>query len=144
MKLAHKVVISVFCREEDNEDEIKKVLKALIPEKIPITKKSASGFEGRIIVVLEASMDKQRHTTGFLNNFTESLPPDQKHRLISELDSRIDEHLHLFIRLEKGAALKNEFLLTDSGDCFHIRINLAVFPHKKEKAIGLAEAIFKP
>jgi hypothetical protein len=38
---------------------------------------------------------------------------------------------------------KNEFFITDSGNCFHLTLSIAVFPAKRESALALIDEIFK-
>ena len=54
-----------------------------------------------------------------------------------------DDDLNFFLRLEKPKLFNHEYWITDSGDCMHIKINLAAFPKKKEKAAPLIKEIFK-
>ncbi len=43
-----------------------------------------------------------------------------------------------------GLALQeNKLWLTESGDCFHIKINIASFPRKREKALEIIRNLFK-
>ena len=69
----------------------------------------------------------------------DNLSLEQKMILIEQLQSRLDNHLHFYIRLDKDRILCNEYLLTDYGNCFHIKISIAAYPHKRE----IAEEIVK-
>lgn len=147
MKLANNVVVNVFCKQEDNEDEIKKALMRLFPfdfgkEKIAIDEQNATGFNERKVKILEARLKKNRHINSFLKHLKKCLG-EQSKKLAEEAESRIDNELHFFIRLDKEKMFKeNEYLLTGSGNCFHIKVSLAVYPKKREKAIGLARDFF--
>jgi len=47
------------------------------------------------------------------------------------------------MRIDKDAWIdERKILFTDSGNCFHIKMSLAVFPKKKEAALQLVEKIF--
>ena len=57
--------------------------------------------------------------------------------------TRIDEDCNFYIRLKKEEFLdKQECLLTDSGDCIHIRIKVAAYPKRKDIAIKKIEELY--
>ena len=71
------------------------------------------------------------------------LSAEQKELLRIQAESRIDHDLNFYLRLDKAKLLQGQYWITDEGDCFHIKISLAVFPKKLEKAIELAKEMFK-
>lgn len=147
MKLAHNVLVNVFSKPEDDEAKVRKALISLFPfdlekEKVMISEHGATGFNDRKIRILEARISKNSLINGFMGNLKEKLGDDCR-RLVKEAESRTDEELHFFIRLNKAKLLaKGIYSVTDSGDCFHIRISPAAFPKKRENAIKLMKAFF--
>ncbi|MBI2141992.1 hypothetical protein HYU15_00705 [Candidatus Woesearchaeota archaeon] len=140
MKLANNVKISVFSKEEENAAEIEEKLKQLVPldlekEKIPVKKQAATGFNEKKITIMETSLIKDRHINSFLGFLKEKLGERQKELLIRQKESRLDEHLNFFIRLDKEKLKNGEFWVTDSGNCYHIRISVASFPRNRENAM---------
>lgn len=136
MKIAHNIKLSVFGKEDENIEQIQETIKKLFPfntEKFLTTKK-AIGFDEKIIKTYEVNIDNNQLVNKFLFNLKENLSADQKEMIIRQLDSRIDENLNLFIRLNKPKLIDNKFFITDDGNCFHIRIKIAAFPKKKEIA----------
>lgn len=148
MKLANSIKISVFAKEEEDPDKILNKLISLIPfnleeEKIALSKQNAAGFNQQTIKIFEITMIKDRHINGFLEFLNSKLTADQKELLIQQADSRTDDDLNFFIRLDKDKLMNDEFQITDSGNCYHIKICLAVFPKKKENALAVVKEIFK-
>ncbi|MBW2999631.1 hypothetical protein KY339_03065 [Candidatus Woesearchaeota archaeon] len=148
MRLIHNARLNVFCKEEDNEEIITEKLKELIPvdfekEKLEIERRVAQGFEKKKIITLEIFFEKERHTKIFLENLNEKLSKEQKELLINQAESRLDEDLDFFIRLDKQKLLNNEYWVTDSGDCFHIKMAIAAFPKKRDIALSIIREIFK-
>lgn len=147
MKWAHHVVITVFAKPEEDSDFLKTGLTALAPfnleeEKLAIKTKKGIGFNERVINVHTLELTKQTHTRAFLEFFVGKLSTLQRETLLEELDSRIDDECHFFIRIHKQSwAHDHDILLTDSGKCYHINITLAAFPKKRENAIKLATAL---
>ncbi len=140
MKLANNVRIKVFAKEEENAAEIEEKLKQLVPldfekEKIPVKKQAATGFNEKKITIMELSLAKNKHINAFLDFLKEKLGERQKELLIRQKETRLDNELNFFMRLDKEKLLQNEFWITDSGNCYHIKISVAAFPRKRENAL---------
>ncbi|MCM2325423.1 MAG: hypothetical protein NDI94_03085 [Candidatus Woesearchaeota archaeon] len=135
MKYAHFVEMRVFSKEEDDETAIRNKITCLFPfEKLEIDSKTALGFEDKKIKILTVHIKKNNQINKFLSAIFEKIGTDQKNTLISQIESRLDNNLHFFIRLDKDALLEDKYLITDSGNCFHFRISIASYPHDREVA----------
>ena len=143
VNIAHSVTIRVFCGQEENRDEIMGGLKSLIPfdtekEKVTISKQKAFGFNERKIDIFEAILTKNRHVNTFIDSLLPKISGTDKQMLLRQLRSRIDDEANFFIRFDKESlAKRNDLLVTDSGNCYHVKIKIACFPATKEKAITL-------
>jgi RNA binding exosome subunit len=145
MKQVHNVTIKVFEKEKINEVKLgleKLAALNLEEEKLKIYEKKAEGFEDTIYI-LELKLEKAKHVSSFLKKLTSQLKDEQKELLKRQAESRLDEELNFFIRIDKDKWLNKELIITDSGDCFHIKMLIACFPKKKEKAIAIINEIFK-
>ncbi|MBA3063865.1 hypothetical protein FP803_00315 [Candidatus Woesearchaeota archaeon] len=146
--LAHNIRINVFCKPEDDIELMTKNLLSLIPfdikeQKIELKKTNATGFNEKKITILEVYLEKESHTNLFLNNLAINLADEQKLLIKKQADSRLDNELNFFLRLDKSKLInKNKLWLTDKGDCYHIKIKIAAFPHKREVALKTIEKIF--
>ncbi len=143
MKLLNTIHVTVFAKEQEDFDAIKNALLKLIPfnlekEKIELKIINASGFE-KTIRILEVALSKEKHTNAFLKEFTQKLSSEQKKTLIEQFDSRCDAEFNYFIRVEKDALLDGKFELTDSGNCFHIKMNIACYPKNLKSAKSIVE-----
>ena len=148
MKIAHNVTIKVFAKEGEDAEKIKKGLSKMIPldfdkEKIKIDETTAEGFENKKINIFEIKLEKERHITKFFENLLEKISERQKDMLLKQIDSRIDEECNFFIRLDKEKIFDNGYLITDSGDCYHIKTAVAAYPSKKEAAKKVIEQMIK-
>ena len=146
MRLANHIKVSVFVKQEDDEAAVKKHLLALLPfgleqEKIVLHRSRASGFNQREIIILEIDLVKERHTKNFLEFLKKNLNEQQRSALV-EQKNRLDDECNFFIRLDKKKLLAGEFWIIDSGDCYHIKINVAAFPKKRERAEEVVRQIF--
>ena len=141
MNVAHSATIRVFCGEGENEQAILAGLKWLIPfdfekEKISIQGQNALGFNDRKITIFEVVLTKNRHVRAFLDNLLVKISEQDKKTLLRQLNSRIDEDANFFLRFEKERLSEHQdLLLTDGGNCYHIKIKIAAYPSTKEKAI---------
>jgi len=146
MKLANIIKVSVFVKPEESEAPIKEAFLGLFPfsleeEKIMFKKTRATSFNQREIIIYEAELIKDRHINAFIDFLKSKLDDQQKKILISQ-ENRLDDNLDFFIRLDKQSLLNNQFNITDSGECFHLRISIAAFPRKKETALEVVKKIF--
>ncbi len=142
MKTAHNIKLSVFSYESDGEDteKIAGALTSLCPfdlekEKLVINRTSAQGFKERKIIIMEIILKKERHTKKFLQHLKENISEEHINLIKSQITSRLDEELNFFIRLDKPKLLENKFYLTDSGNCFHIRMSIAAYPANRVSAL---------
>ncbi|MFO8016616.1 MAG: RNA-binding domain-containing protein [Candidatus Woesearchaeota archaeon] len=147
MRLAHNIKISVFCKPEDDYSSIMGAFLSLFPfsledEKVQLEEQNVLGFNEREIRVFNAWLGRESLTNSFLKHLKERLGGAQCSRIAEEAESRVDDELCLFIRLDKKSLEAGKYALTDRGDCFHIRIKLSVHPKRREKAVRLAHDIF--
>jgi len=149
MKLLNNVLLSVFVKESEDENKIKEKLKSFIhvnfeKEKLVIKRQTAEGFEDKKIIILEIELEKEKHTNIFLKTLNSRLDKEQKELLIRQAESRLDEEFNFFIRFDKEKLLnEGKYWVTDSGSCFHVKMNIACFPRKKEVALRIIQNIFK-
>jgi RNA binding exosome subunit len=150
MKIFNSVVISVFVKPEDDLEQFKESMKELVPldlkkEKLQVKDSKAEGFEEREIHILELRLEKDRHVNEFFENFMEKLTQEQKETLLSQLDSRVDEDGKFFVRIDKPHwILDKNIVLIDSGDCYHLKFDVAAFPKKRDIALQILTKVFKP
>lgn len=147
MKLANNVNLRVFCKEDEDKKLIIEKLKLLLPfdlekEKIKIEDQKGEGFGEKTIYVINVVLTRNKHINAFIENFVSKLG-DEKKTLLEQLESRLDDDLNFFIRLNKEMLLKNKLVITDSGNCYHIKINIASFPKKRENVVKVLREMFK-
>jgi hypothetical protein len=151
MKFLNNAVLSVFARPaEEDAAAVRQALAELVPldlvqEKIAVEQQSAEGFSDQKIHIYTITLAKAAHTNVFLKGLLNRLTTEQKQQLLDQRESRLDSELHFFIRFDKDVWLKSrELVITDSGNCFHVKLQLAAFPARRPDALLLVEKIFKP
>jgi len=154
MIYVHNAKITVFIKPEEyfGKPEVlenaKKVFHKLIPfdfekEKLSITEETVESFENRKIKIFGVEIFKEAHTNSFIKNLKELLGEDSCKKLLDQRGSRLDDELCFYIRLDKDALLKDVTELTDSGECFHIKMHVAAFPKNKTAALKVVEEMLK-
>ncbi len=150
MRLAHNIRISVYCKQEEDCEQVKNTLIGLIPfnleeEKISfkeILVKGENGYE-HDIRIYEVLLTKEKHVKAFLDLLNERLSAEQKELLIKQSYTRFDKELNFFLRIDKERLVKDKiYWITDSGNCFHIRISIAAYPKRYETATAMVKQIF--
>lgn len=146
-KLAHSVELSVFImeEEEDHTEALTVKLSSLVPfslekEKVKLVRQAATGFNERMILIVKITLTTWRHVRAVLEHLRDSLSEQQRAIILSQARSRLDEENHFYLRFDKNALVEKDKLeLTDSGECFHIRIAFAVYPKTEEAALKAVE-----
>jgi RNA-binding protein len=153
MRYIHNIKISVFVKPEEYKDNIavipqlKNKLYEMLPidfdkQKVSIKEESAESFENRQIKIITLEISKEAHTNMFIKKIKELLGVEQCKKVLEQKWSRLDEELYFYIRIDKEEALKDKYLITDSGNCIHIKMNIAAFPKNRENALKIIEQIF--
>ncbi|MCF7871873.1 hypothetical protein K9L97_02460 [Candidatus Woesearchaeota archaeon] len=150
MKLANHITIRLFTQPEEPEQELKNKLyeliqiqkEQIIKQKIPYEEIKAKGFNEKKIKIITIILEKDRHINTFLETLKKQLSEEDKDQLLTQ-KNRLDKDLNYYLRLDKKEMLKGNYKLTDTGNCYHIKINIAAFPKKTEKAQETIQKIFK-
>lgn len=137
-------MITVFAKEEESLAAVKEGLVALLAfdnpenENIMIEQRIATGFNERRISIFSTKLSKERHTFQFIRRLIGLISKKDMARIRKELESRVDEECNFFLRFEKGPWNEGrKLVLTDSGECYHIRMSVAAFPAKREVALAV-------
>ncbi len=146
MKFANRINISVFIKPEEDEARIAQALRSLLPfsleeQKLSLKRSSVQGFSEKKIIICELELKKESHTNAFLKRLNEKLTEQQKDMLVLQ-DNRLDDECCFYLRLDKQRLLEGKYSLTDSGECYHIKMCIAAFPKKRECAKDVVRKIF--
>jgi RNA binding exosome subunit len=149
MRYAHAVTVSVFAKPEDDPGRVREGLLALFPfsltdEEVPLEEQRATGFNERTITILSVILKKEAHITAFIRRLWRELGPDQLVLLGNQLESRLDAEHAFYLRLDKQALLREgRWLLTEGGDCYHIRLSIAAYPKTRESAAAVVRRMLE-
>jgi len=148
MRLANNILLTVFCKEDEDSQQILNVMKGMFPfdldaENIEVKRETAFGFNEKKITIFRIFLEKEKHITEFISNLRQALSEEQKQLLLRQLSSRLDDELYFYIRFDKEKLVMEKRLwITDSGNCFHMRMSITAFPKKREIAEKMLQEIF--
>ncbi len=143
MKLFHSIKTTVFSKSDENKNNIETGLKKLFPfdlnkEKIKIKEEKVKAFDDKIILILSIIIKKQKLINEFLTFLFEKMNKMQKEQILEELNTRIDDELYFYLRIDKTSWIdKRKIFITEKGNCYHLKFKIAAYPSKKETAIIL-------
>jgi len=141
MRYVHTITISVFTRAPEEMREIETACRAFLPDidwekqKLFWSEEKCTGMDGNepVIIVGKVVLTKEAHTNTFLRTLKARLSSADRNDL-SMQENRLDDDLNFFLRLSKPNLLKGTCILTDGGDCVHLKLHVAAFPTRKEVA----------
>ncbi|MDG6229217.1 MAG: RNA-binding domain-containing protein [Candidatus Thermoplasmatota archaeon] len=147
-KLLHSIQLNVFESSVEKLPEIHTVFHYLLPldfEKnhLKIDHQQLQGFSG-IIHSLTLQTISNRHNSMLLDAIFSHLSRQEVSLMELQKESRLNQDGVFYIRLDKQSLLQNIFRLTDSGDCFHIKIKLAAYPATKDRYFQNLRKILEP
>ena len=146
MKNCHNVLLRVIVRCEDDDEQIRIALKELISVKLKKeqfqTTNAKSADETSTILIHEVKLEKDKNINGFLDHLISNLSQEQRELLVHQTN-RLDQASNFFIRLDKQKLISGVYSLTDSGECFHIRMCIATFPKNRNACLAKIREIFK-
>ncbi|MFC1769041.1 RNA-binding domain-containing protein [Nanoarchaeota archaeon] len=146
-KLVNTLQITVFVKSGEDLSIVMSKLKEIVPfdfkkEKIKIEETNATGVDENPIKIIRILLLKGRLIKPFIELMKNNLSSDQKKLILKQINSRLDENMDFFIRLDKDKLLNGEYFLTDGGNCFHFKMNIACFPKKRINAEIAIREIF--
>jgi RNA binding exosome subunit len=144
MRRANSITFTLFVTPEEDLEQAKQQLLSLIPfsleeERLVMVSSVAKGFNDRSITILSVRLEKERHTNAFLDHLSSSLSGAQKQQLLEQED-RLDDDCDYFVRFRKDDLPL--LVLTQRGDCVHVRMSVAAFPKTRERALAVIRDIF--
>lgn len=150
MKNAHYITVRVFIKPEEDEEKIKQTIQDIIgvdekhfeKERVEVKKETVLGFQDRKIQKVMVTLHKNNKINDFLQRLNNNLN-DEDLLALRKQDNRIDDDMNFYLRLRKKELLNGTYVLTDKGNCYHVKINLATYPKKKIKAKEIIRRVIK-
>jgi RNA binding exosome subunit len=149
IKNIHNINVNVFEKDIKKINDITNIFHNLLPidfkkEKMNISNEKLEGFEYKTIYSLTLTTKTNKHNQLLIETIFSNLSKKDLKIIQLQKETRLNDEGYFYIRLDKSELLNNnKYLLTDSGNCFHIKIKLAAYPANKENFYKTLEEIFK-
>lgn len=147
MKLElHNIRVKAFAKEGEREG-LMKALEGLLPGETSIEEEvlpaeEDSGIFTSKIIVLKALVKKKREVGQLAEKIFTGLEPDELRTLHDEVESRVDGDCNFYVRLSKEKLAGGRISLK-SKDPVHVKMKVAAYPAKKEKAADIMKKILE-
>ena len=135
--MIHNISYRVFVYGTENEEKVRVAIKTLFPNSLP-EKDINQGYYGNNVLILHEKIDKKIYIKDFIKKF-QTLDADVKNQIIKDLNKKIDNKGNLFLRFGKQEAYLGNFSVVEHGDSIHLKIKIAAYPAKKDKAIQIVK-----
>ena len=130
-----KVSVRAFVAATEDELRVREALSIFVPLD-RISSQVALGHFGNEIKILEASL-RRKEAQAFFQILREQLPLEDRSRLKQEISDRLEGKSHFHLRLDKQAAYKGLFRLTDSRDALDVCALVQTYPSNRDLAIKI-------
>jgi RNA-binding protein len=94
------------------------------------------------LIVGELWAQRQQPVRRILKTLQEKLPAQDKQHIATHASQYVDTSTHCFIRLDKLALTRQDYMLAKEGTAVQVRLNIAAFPATKDKAIVMVSELF--
>ena len=136
-KQIHSIKINVFEKNQDEIEKINQIYQYLLPldfkkEKIDLHHEQLEGLNQKIIYSITLETNKKRHNILLIEAIFGNLEKNEIKKIYGQIESRLSDEGDFYIRLDKQSLLDKSFILTEDGDCFHIKIKIAGYPAKRQ------------
>lgn len=126
------VELSTIAHATEDEDKVERAVRNLFPEgirEVSLKRQKLSGHHKDPLTLISTRIKKRREAALMLRSIIALLPPLDRERLLEELEDRVDESGHLYLRIDKQKAFKGSGALHDV-DPIRIKFSFRV-PHKR-------------
>lgn len=150
MRSAHNAELTVFCKQGEDEDMVRHAMAWLLgldlnKERLRIREDAAIGLTNSKIKILSIRLTKASHINRAVSSIKSMLTGSQLDSIIMTADSRLDQGHKFYLRFDKEDIIKSRNLsLTDSGNCFHLKITIAAYPKDRKNSLRTVRDLFSP
>ena len=147
----HYIYLRTSCQATEDPEKVRSALRLFFPKRDDtrndepdiIHESIMSGHHGNIITILEAEIVTKKDGKYVIDQIKQHLDPEELSRIVTELPQRVDEECNLYLRFDKQEASKGILKISQISDAILLRIKLKAYPAKQEKAIYIAQELFR-
>ncbi len=125
--------ISYFVQATEDEDKIKRAVAALVGRDLPEERQEAEGHHGNKIVWVRHHLTGEDAEAG-LRGIVSHMGEDEKEAILGGLDSGLDEHNALYLRLSKQVLVMKGNAVLASSDPIRVKVKPRSHQVKRDPA----------
>lgn len=127
----HYIKFRAYCHATEDKSKVENSIR-FVSDTDKIEKRTAKGYHGNPIAIMESAIKKSRDVKDFLLRL-------KKHGLVKkiwdELESRIDEDHNFYLRFDKQKAFFQKYELVKHDDVISVKGKIKCFPTNKRNAV---------
>ncbi|WP_456436586.1 RNA-binding domain-containing protein [Methanopyrus sp.] len=101
----------------------------------------AEGHHGNPVTIFQVKIDRPRYIERVLEHWRENIPAEERRRVWSDIERRVDDKGNLYLRFDKQSAYKGELRISDADDVVRVKVNLKSYPASREGGIKTLERL---
>ncbi|WP_456484495.1 RNA-binding domain-containing protein [Methanopyrus kandleri] len=101
----------------------------------------AEGHHGNPITIFQVKIDRSKYIERVLEHWRENIPEEERRRVWSDIERRVDDKGNLYLRFDKQSAYKGELRISDADDVIRVKVNLESYPASREGGIKTLERL---
>jgi RNA binding exosome subunit len=113
--------ISYFIQATEDEERVKRAVATLVGRDLPEERQEAEGHHGNKIVWVRHHLTGEDAEAG-LRGIVSRMGGDEKKSILEGLDSGLDEHNALYVRLSKQVLVMNGTAVLASSDPIRVKV----------------------
>ena len=125
--------ISYFIQATEDEEKVRQAVVALVGGVLPEERQVAEGHHGNRIVWVRHHLTGEGAEAG-LRGIISRMGGDEKNSILGSLDSGLDEHNALYMRLSKQVLVMNGTAVLASSDPIRVKVKPRSFLVKRDPA----------
>jgi RNA binding exosome subunit len=113
--------VSYFIQATEDEEKVKRAVATLVGGALPEERQEAEGHHGNRIVWVRHHLTGEGAEAG-LRGIVSHMGGEEKKTILGSLDSGLDEHNALYMRLSKQVLVKNGTAVLASSDPIRVKV----------------------
>ncbi len=132
------IEISAFVHATEDFEKVLQCIKSIVPFDFKFDVSSAKGYYGNPITIINVRIKRKKEIKKILENILRKLSKEDRDRILSELDDRVDKS-RFFLRFDKFEAYNGRLKL---GKGIQVVFTVSTYPHRKEKVVECLRDLF--
>lgn len=127
----YQINFRTYSHATENEKNVEEALR-FVSGTDKIEKRTAEGYHGNPIIIMEATLKKSREVKVFFSGLKQQ---GLVGKILDELEDRINEDCSFYLRFDKQKAFDKKYELVQHDDVISMKGEIRCFPPSKGNAV---------